>query len=85
MGEVPEAHVIIAANSGCLKRLIWAAHNPEYRPGLVQLAICVFLCLGQTAATHQYLSSPEVISGVIDTCRIQKGTGTSLMDLLLLE
>ena len=85
MCEVPEAHATIAANSGCLKQLIWAAHNPDYQPDLVQLVICMFFCLGQTAATHQYLSSPEVISGVIDTCRIQKGTGTSLMDLLLLE
>ena len=67
LSELPECQLPIASQPDILKQTVHIALSPSYSCPTAALSSEVFLCLAHTQATHQYLASDYVISGMLKT------------------
>lgn len=84
MCEVTEAHIQIASNLEVLEQFICIALSPSYDCWWAQLVASAFVCFAHTVEIHQFLTSPDVINGLLDASQFLS-TKSSLYDSLLLE
>lgn len=65
LAELPECQLPIASRSDILKQTLHIALSPSYSCPTAALASETFLCLAHYPATHQYLASDYIISGML--------------------
>ena len=63
--ELPECQLPIACRSSVLVQTVNMALSPSYSCPTTALTAEVLLCLAHTPATHPYLASEYVISGML--------------------
>ena len=65
--ELPECQLLIASQSDVVTQTVCMALSPSYPSPTKALASEVLLCLAHTPATHQFLATDFVISGILKT------------------
>ena len=82
LAELPQYRVLLASNQQLMLQFIHIMHSPAYNYHTCLVTLAGMVCLTYSRETHQYLCRPEIIDGVLETCK-QRREGVRDNALLL--
>ena len=72
MSELPECQLPLAQQKDVLQNALYISLSPCYTSKLSIVVASFLLCLSQSAATHPYLSQPDIVAALLEVCQLRK-------------